>query len=268
LSLEGLEADMNTKLLMLVLVAGSQLLAADGLKLQVLGGRPVVGRVFINGNGPYRFLLDTGAQSNQIDAVLAGKIGLTPAFRVDLETAAGAIRVAGARVDDIALGSARVGNQEFLFTTLEGIHAISRDIQGVLGQEFLSRFDYRLDLHARTLDFDAPSPSGDRIPTERVSGRPTIVTNLGRLVLDSGSDTLVLFHSIGKGPASAGIRTASGFAAAVSTPGLRLRIGGRDYEPGQVAIISRPEAAEDGLMPLSLFKAVHISNSQSYIVLE
>ena len=40
--------------------------AASSLKLYILGGRPFVSSVFLNSRGPYRFLLETGAQSNQV----------------------------------------------------------------------------------------------------------------------------------------------------------------------------------------------------------
>lgn len=257
-----------TTVFLITAMAGNPLCAAGEsvIRLRILGGRPVADGVFVNGNGPYRFLLDTGAQSNQIDAVIAGKIGLTPTFRVDLATTSGVTRVGGSRVREVTLGSLRASDQEFLFTALDGVRELSADIQGVLGEEFLSRFDYRLDLRAKTLDFGAVEPDGERIPTEQVAGRPALATNFGRLVLDSGSDTLVLFHNGGAGPALPGISAASGFAAAGS--GLWLRIGGRSYRPGRAVAASNPEAAEDGLLPLSLFKAVYISNSGHYIVCE
>jgi hypothetical protein len=56
------------------------------VKLEILGGRPVVSRVFLNGQGPFRFLLDTGAQSNQVETSLARKLGLTASFQVALDT--------------------------------------------------------------------------------------------------------------------------------------------------------------------------------------
>jgi hypothetical protein len=254
---------------MAVLAAGPLLANSDsGLKLRVLGGRPVVDGVMVNGNGPYRFLIDTGAETNQLDRRIAAKIGLTPTFQVELATAAGVARVGGGKQSEIALGSAHAANQELLFTSLDGVHALSSDIQGVLGQEFLSHFDYRLDLKAKTIDFNPADPSGAHIPTARIAGRLAIETSLGRLVLDSGSDTLVLFHSAGKGSAVTGIRTASGFAAVEAVSGLRVRIGDRDYRPGQSAVVPQPGAAEDGLMPASLFQSVYVSNSQNYVILQ
>src|SRR5579872_6673730 len=98
---------------------------SDGsIRLRLMGGRPVVDDVFLNGQGPFRFLVDTGAQTNQIEAPIARKLGLAPTFRVEMVTAAGTVPVAGGRVPEVSLGSATATNQEFLFTTLDGIHTL------------------------------------------------------------------------------------------------------------------------------------------------
>ena len=55
------------------------------------------------------------------------------------------MRVAGSRIAKISLGSATASTQEILFSRLEGPHALSAEINGVLGQEFLTHFDYLLD---------------------------------------------------------------------------------------------------------------------------
>src|SRR5579862_8304020 len=53
-----------------------------GVKLQVREGRPIVDGVYVNGHGPYRFLLDTGANVNLIETGLARKIGMNATFQV------------------------------------------------------------------------------------------------------------------------------------------------------------------------------------------
>jgi len=106
-------------------VTASTASPSTSLKLNILDGRPSVSNVFLNGRGPYRFLLDTGAQSNQIDTAVAEELAVTATFRTDFVTAAGSLRVAGARLAEVTLGSARAENQEFLFTNLEAVHALS-----------------------------------------------------------------------------------------------------------------------------------------------
>jgi hypothetical protein len=200
-----------------------------------------------------------------MDALLAAELGLTPTFRVDLATAAGTTRVPGGRVAEVSLGTAKANGQEFLFTHLDGVHTLSGKIQGVLGQEFLSHFDYLLDLHGKRLVFGGDAPVGSRIPFQLLDGRMAVPTNLGRLVLDSGTDIAVVFHG-SAGGATAGIRTASGFAAAQQVPAVRLRIGERDYR-SPAAFVTRPDAREDGLAPVGLFRSVFVSNSGGYVVM-
>src|ERR1039457_7518908 len=78
--------------------------ANTAIKMMVLTGKPVVDGVFLNGHGPYRFLLDTGSQSNQVDSGLGHKLGLTATLQLDLQTPSGASTVQGGRVSKVTLG--------------------------------------------------------------------------------------------------------------------------------------------------------------------
>jgi hypothetical protein len=226
------------------------------VKLEILGGRPVASRVFLNGQGPFRFLLDTGAQSNQVQVSLARKLGLAPSFQVALDTASGTTRVPGGRVAEVTLGDATAADQEFLFTTMEAVHALSPDIQGVLGQEFLSRFDYLLDFRGRRLVFSATAPDGRRTPARVIDGRMAIQTSYGDLVLDSGTQALVLFHTPASSAPGGTIRTASGAGAVSMVQDAMVRIGAKSYRPAMAAVAANPAAPEDGLLPASVFGSI------------
>jgi aspartyl protease len=244
--------------------------AADGsIRLNSLSGIPVVDGVFLNGYGPYRFVLDTGAQVNQVEESIARKIGLAPAFQVEMATAAGAIRVAGGRVSEVSLGSATASNQEFLFTTLDGAHTLSTEIKGVLGQEFLARFDYLLDFAGHRVVFGDLAPDGgNRVEFETIDRCPVIETSEGKLVLDSGSNSTILYRSSSATPDGTTIRTAAGTASVSPIQGLRLRIGAREYRAATASSTPRALLRGDGLLPASLFRAVFISNSGKYVVLD
>ena len=239
----------------------------SSVRLRVLQGRPVVEGVFLNGKGPFRFLLDTGAQTNQVEAAVARELNLTASFRVDMVTAAGTIQVAGGRVAEVSLGTAKAQDQEFLFTGLDGVHALSASIQGVLGQEFLAHFDYLLDLRGKRLTFDCAAPAGSRIPVVRVDGRMALRTSHGQMVLDSGTDVAILFRLTAEGKL-AEINTNSGSAAAQRVSGLRMRIGDREYRAVEAAFVPQLNSSEDGLLPAIMFRSLFISNSEGYIVIE
>ena len=236
-------------------------------RLLLVGGRPVVDGVLSGGQGPSRFLLDTAAESNQLDLTIARKLGLTPTFQVEVVTATGVTLVPGAHLPELTLGSVTAHHQEFLFSNLEGIHQLSSEIQGVLGQQFLSRFDYLLDFGGRRITFGLSSPEGgSRLDFARVHGVPAIETSEGRLLLDSGTDSLVLFRSINSGP-KARIFTNAGTSSVTVLPSLRLKIAGKDYRASNAALLPQSPGREGGLLPTSLFRALYICNSENYVVL-
>jgi hypothetical protein len=80
----------------------------------------------------------------------AGRSGVRPSI---LESSTGATSVSGGDGIEVVPDSAKAEAEQFLFLPLEAIHDITPDIQGVLGQEFLSRFDYTLDLKGKRLEF-------------------------------------------------------------------------------------------------------------------
>jgi hypothetical protein len=244
--------------------------ALDGsIRLNIISGIPVVDGVFLNGHGPYRFVLDTGAHKNQVEVSIVRKLGLATTFQVKMATTAGVITVDGGRVGEVSLGSASASNQEFLFTTLDGAHVLSTEISGVLGQEFLAQFDYLLDFAKHRLVFGGPAPDGgSRVGFENINGCPVIETSEGKLVLDSGANSTILYRSSPPSADGSIIRTASGTASVSTIQGLRLTIGGREYYPAKAAALPRSLLKGDGLLPATLFRAIYISNSNKYVILD
>ena len=255
-------AKMNGSLI----IAAAPLLGAA--KLQVLQGRPVVNGVYVNGHGPYRFLLDTGAQSNQMETGLARSIGLRPTFQVEMVTAAGVARVSGGKGLEVSLDSVAADQQEFLYTDMQAVRQISSDIQGVLGQAFLSRFDYLLDLRAKRLEFGASDRQGTRAEFRMLDGRPAVFSSLGWLVLDSGADRLILFDAASAKNAYT-MRTATGFLATGTIQTKPLVIEGRSIPHREAVAVPRQSGvSEDRLLPASLFHAVYVNNSKGYVILD
>jgi hypothetical protein len=201
--------------------------------------------VFIDGHGPYRFLFDTGAETNQIEASPARHLGLKADFRTELDAIAGCSRVAAGQVGKTALGPLESFGQVFLFTGLEGVHA--PEIRGILGQEFLSRFDYTLDFHNRRIVFAEPSHgTEDFVPPDRApDGHPDQPGPTRPRLRNRRSDPLPPRPQQG------------------SEPPRRRR-------PLSVSTVAfaQPNGRKDGLLPATLFRSIYISNSQSYIIPE
>lgn len=236
------------------------------LKISVISGRPVVDGVYLNGQGPFRFLIDTGAQTNQVETRIARRLNLKATFRTELATVAGSGLVEGGRMEKVSVGAATAMDQEFLFTGLEGIHALSASIQGVVGQEFLSRFDYLLDFTGHRIVFGASEPEGgSRTALDLSSGRPRLDTDKGRLILDSGAEIAILYGgSINR--TGSRVLTASGSAPVSEARDLRFRVAGQQYST-VAAAIPRASSEEDGVVPASVFRAVYVSNSGKFVVL-
>jgi Aspartyl protease len=242
--------------------------AQAGIPLKVVTGKPVVDGVFLNGHGPYRFLLDTGSQSNQLDSGLARRLGLAATLQLHLQTPSGESTVPSGRVGNVALGSAEAGDQEFLFTRFDDISTLPSDVRGILGQEFLAHFDYMLDFQHRRLTFGEPSATGMQTGFKLIYGRMAVSTNLGDLVLDSGAEILFLFRESTRA-ASALVMGATGASVAVSfETAPEVRIGDRRYRPTQAEYRPVPAAEEAGLLPANLFHAIFICNSKQYVVFD
>jgi hypothetical protein len=256
---------MRRKIFSLIVLASPLF---GGVKLQLREGRPVVDGVYVNGNGPYRFVLDTGAQLNHMDPKLARSIGLRPTIQAEGTSAFAAIQAPTVEGVEVALDSAIADGQKMVLSGLETLRQLGPDIQGILGQEFLSRFDYLLDLRNKRLEFGKQDRAGTRAEFQTVHDRPAILTSLGWLLLDSGTDQVVLF-GMEAAYRTNFVRSLAGSSEAGIVPNKRLVIEGRTIRYDDlVAVAGRNEAGVAGLLPVRLFKSVYICNSESYVVLE
>jgi hypothetical protein len=252
-----------------IVAAGSPILG--DVRMQVRDGLPVVDGVYVNGHGPHRFLVDTGTNVNLIEADLAKSIGLNATFRSELATSMGVTILPGSDGIHLKLDSAIAEEQRFLFLRLEAIHQRWPDIEGVLGQWFLSRFDYVLDLRGKRLEFRKQDRTGTRAQFRMHNGRPVVSTSLGDLVLDSGSVRLVLFgiEPDARQDDPHELKTFTGSRTIGTVFRKPLIIEGRRIWRGQaVAVPHSEESGVGGLLPLCLFKAIYVCNSEGYIVFE
>jgi hypothetical protein len=237
--------------------------------LLVREGRPFADGVYVNGNGPYRFLVDTGTNTNLIESRLAKKIAMRTTFSEIVESSVGKTSMPGSNGNVVELGPVRAEQQRFQYSDLDALHMVWPDIRGVLGQAFLSRFDYTLDLRGKQLEFGKQDRNGNRSQFRLQDGRSAIATSLGDLVLDSGASRLVLFGVVpGAGAQMRDMLTLAG-SKSVRMISSRLAIAGRDVWRGDaVAIPALTEAGIAGLMPLSVFNSVYICNSERYVVFD
>jgi len=130
----------------------------------------LVDGVRVNGSGPYRFLLDTGAMGGgRVDVSLAAKLGLKQVGEIQSSDGSGR---KGPSLPEYRLDSLKLGPIEFV-----GVRVISRDynrhgaaahghIDGVLGMGLFEQFLLTIDYPASALSIATgalPKPNGKDI---------------------------------------------------------------------------------------------------------
>ncbi len=235
--------------------------------LKLMAGVPVVNDVYLNGQGPFCFVLDTGSQTNLIDTRLARKLELPLGDPLVLINPAGQTTLRAAKVKQLAVGGVQARDQEFLLTDFDGRSILPPDARGILGQEFLAHFDYLMDLQHRRFALSDPPRTGRRIGFSLIFGRMALQTNLGSLVLDSGASVLSLFR-LSSGPSTAQLISASGQHVAVSVQAApSLILGDSVYHLDRAQYLVVSDAQEAGLLPVNAFHAVYVSNSEHYVLI-
>jgi Aspartyl protease len=107
--------------------------------------RQMLVSVMINQSGPYDFVLDTGTQMTVVDQALATDLHLAKTGDVNV---AGMSLQGGAmfaQVASLAVGEHVSKNLSVLVYDMKSLHAAGFAIRGLLGEDFLSKFDVLID---------------------------------------------------------------------------------------------------------------------------
>jgi hypothetical protein len=165
----------------------------------------IVVPAMIDNQGPFDFVLDTGADTTIVDSIFAGEMAFKPRGEVQQSTLAGVQKSLSSVAPKLAIGAAQVENLPVLVQDLATLRKIDSRVHGIVGQDFLSRFNYLLDYERRSIRFELDCDishdiDGDPVPIEKSARRmlvPSLAQSVGqanlRLLLDSGADAVVLF---------------------------------------------------------------------------
>ena len=246
----------------------------------------VIVPVFFDGRGPHPFLVDTGANRSAVADGLVRRLGLAPVAKMLVVTPAGNELRAVVQLVRPAVGPALAG--EILASVLEGdrLRVDGVEADGILGQDFLSRFDYTIDYRRRRLAWGSAAASrpGIRLAMRRSEGRFLVdLPQPGndqpfRLVPDTGANGLVIFERAGgfrvateSLPGGSRLGSSSGRSRAVEMRRVpSLQVGSVTLRDQLAAVVSRPEADApegDGLLPLHQFASVTFESHAGYLII-
>ncbi|SPF56038.1 exported hypothetical protein [Candidatus Sulfopaludibacter sp. SbA4] len=234
------------------------------LKASFDGHALVLKDVFLNGDGPYRMLIDTGNASSIVRPEIARRLNLKAAYTVDQASVAGVRRVPVAILDEVRAGSVFDRSVEAVIGDV-----FQSGVDGVVGESWLVRHDYLLDYHNHRIVLDGPPvDSGIRIPLRSTDGRPVVVASIdGRpreLVVDSGASALVLYEKLAlDGALSTQLETNGGTARAQKGSVHFSLAGARDRLMDAVRI--DVHGLGPGLLPASAFASVFVSNREGFV---
>src|SRR5215470_1240970 len=102
---------------------------------------PVFGDVYVGNHGPYRFLIDTGAETSVIDPKLAAELELRPEFRVEVITPQSKSLAPGLKTRALRLGNKTLPEMELLFHDVTEAQQLDHSVRGILGLNALAGLD-------------------------------------------------------------------------------------------------------------------------------
>jgi len=257
--------------------------------------------VEVNGTGPYDFLLDTGAQVNSIDEVLAAQLHLPSGPTVGI-TGAGTYSRTSVVEPDLKAGSEMVSHSTTVLVGSIQLRAIDSRIRGILGGSFLEHFDFLIDNRNQIFCLDQSGSLANAVKGKRIvlaeprpgSGhfspftKPIVISAYVSkvsdpllLVLDSGTNVPFLFAH----------RGSVQFADHQSRQILRRTSGGvvQDFSVTQPQDIhlehtilhglsfveplnwiggTGAQLQVDGALPTFAFRRIFISISKGYAILD
>lgn len=115
--------------------------------------------VYVNGEGPFDFVLDTGATLTCLEQTVAAELGV-PRARGAVGVGAGvgsAGRMELVRVDSLRLGAAQAFEMTACVLDLQHMQAFGVAIDGLLGLNFLRSFRVTLDFEREILTLVDPA---------------------------------------------------------------------------------------------------------------
>lgn len=266
---------------------------------QVQGALNVVS-VTVNGAGPFDFLVDTGAQTTTVDEQLASQLRLKEEGKTHVSGAATYAGRSYTHLAQVEIGRRQVADVLAVIDNLAELHEADRRIRGIVGENFLTHFDFLIDNERQVLCLDdtgamAAGMKGAHVPLAEPHGkdldlpfmRPLVIgTRLDGIRepvlfrLDSGTNTPVIY---GEGKPSLRLARANVEVLKRLVNGVEQDFAvlpPRDVSVGretirQVTFMQTmnsigavQRAREDGVLPTVIFRRLFVSYANQFAILD
>jgi len=163
-------------------------------------------KVLVNGTYPAYFLLDTGAGASCIDLTFAKSIGLEITGKFEAKGVGGSEDAGILELQSLQLGDLKMSQQKIVSLNLSPMNIYEgREMDGILGYDFLSRFIFEIDYQNSRLTFYEPksfnySGKGEAVEIELYGNTPHIKAVVdgkieGSFTLDTGSRKSLDLHA-------------------------------------------------------------------------
>jgi len=189
------------------------------VKFRLAGGAQplILLPVQVNGDGPFEFILDTGAGTSLLSSDLAKKLKIKIISTKEGQSAGGKISVSLAKVDSLAVGQAKLDDVDVGIVDLTHIgNTIGTKIDGDVGYNFLKHFRITIDYHDCEIRLDEPRRI-QRLGRSSKAEVPMRLASLAKPLL------LVDVHANGQGPFQFAIDT--GTSTTAIAPELAQHLG-------------------------------------------
>jgi predicted aspartyl protease len=259
--------------------------AQTEMQFRLVRNTVIVVPMMAGGEGPFDFVLDTGADTTIVDPSLGDKLSLSSLSHIQQTTLAGNQASSVSRIAALGSGQVQVRNLPVLVQDLAEIRKLDPQVQGIAGQDFLSHFNYLLDYPKHTIRFELADEirdaiEGDRVPVE-VVGNKMMVASEARsyheaklsLRLDSGTNSVVMMRTASQTldllTHQTGMAATSGGQVGMQVGRLdQLKVGSQRFQNISVALSSLDSSDRygDGLLPTALFHVLYVNNRESFVM--
>jgi predicted aspartyl protease len=152
----GFGMAMMSAFVMLMFTAG--LAQSEPLDFSFVEGTAlVVVPVRINGQGPYKFLLDTGATNTILSTAVADKLKLKKDRDQTLRSAGGNVPATIRGIDRLHIGKTLLEKVEIVVANFDLLQSLRVD--GILGGDYLRRFRVAIDYEKQIVEIEPGSDS-------------------------------------------------------------------------------------------------------------